>query len=241
MTGTAPDGTSASDDPIPTSITSDEERERIKDVLTAEYSLLTTMLSTVWSATLTRTSIFLITLSTSGIALGFAAQPGIDRRALAVSVLPLILFLGVTTFVRIVQLQREAIVYITGLNRIRWFFQEAAPGSRPYFVLPPYDDEVAIFRSPGTGMSRRPPGRNFLRLIVQMQGIVSVVAAAVAAAFGGLATAPAGRTVMSLVATAFFVVTLASLLMWWQRSIAELFRSIRPLHPTPPDQYDAPF
>jgi hypothetical protein len=234
---------SASDEVSPSSLASDEERERIKEVLMAEYMLLTTMLSTVWTASLTRTSIFLITLSSVGIVLGLAAEPGLDPgpfRALAIVVLPLVLFLGIATFVRVVQLQREAIVYITGLNRIRRFFQEAAPGSRPYFVLPTYDDERAIFRSPGTGMSRRPPGRNFLGLIVQMQGIVSVVSAAVAAAFAGLATAPAGRTMTLLVAIAAFVVTLASLLWWWQRSIAELFGSIRPLHPTPPDQFDAP-
>jgi hypothetical protein len=30
-------------------------------------------------------------------------------------------------------------VYITGMNRIRHFFHEAAPASRPYFVLPIYD------------------------------------------------------------------------------------------------------
>jgi hypothetical protein len=29
--------------------------------------------------------------------------------------------------------------YITGMNRIRHFFHEAAPASRPYFVLPIYD------------------------------------------------------------------------------------------------------
>jgi hypothetical protein len=38
-------------------------------------------------------------------------------------------------------------VYITGMNRIRHFFHEAAPASRPYFVLPIYDDEPALYRS----------------------------------------------------------------------------------------------
>lgn len=34
----------------------------------------------------------------------------------------------------------ESMVYITGMNRIRHFFAETAPASRPYFVLPIYDD-----------------------------------------------------------------------------------------------------
>jgi hypothetical protein len=29
----------------------------------------------------------------------------------------------------------------------RHFFHEVAPASRPYFVLPIYDDEVALYRS----------------------------------------------------------------------------------------------
>ncbi len=46
----------------------DDDRERVQDVLKAEYSLLTTLLNTVWSASLVRTSIFLFNLSSAGIA-----------------------------------------------------------------------------------------------------------------------------------------------------------------------------
>jgi hypothetical protein len=45
--------------------------------------------------------------------------------------------------------QRESMVYLTGMNRIRYFFAETAPG-RPYFVLPIYDDGPAFYRSIGT-------------------------------------------------------------------------------------------
>ena len=222
----------------------DDDRERVQDVLKAEYSLLTTLLNTVWSASLVRTSIFLFTLSSAGIALGFAAQGGIERgpfRGLALVVLPLVLFLGIATFVRLVQLQRESTVYITGLNRIRHFMQESAPASVPYFVLPAYDDAVAIYRGPGTGMTRMPPRNTLVHLVVQTQGIVGVVTAAVAAAFGGLATAPADFTVGAAVAALGFVGTLTALLAYWQRSLSELARSIRPMRPTPPDKMGAPF
>jgi hypothetical protein len=223
---------------------SEEERQRVHEALSAEYSLLMSALSTTWSASLTRTSIFLFTLSSAGIALGFAAQGGIDRgpfRGLALVVLPLVLFLGVATFVRLVQLQRESTVYVTGLNRIRFFLQQSAPASRPYFVLPAHDDAVAIYRSPGTGMTRRPPKNMLRHLVVQTQGIVGVVTGAVAAAFGGLAAAPAGILAAGGVAVAAFVVTLAALLLYWQRSLTELTASIRPINPTPPSEIDAPF
>lgn len=236
-TGTGHDAATAGDVP------SDTDRERTQQALSAEYSLLTSALSTAWSASLTRTSIFIFTLSSAGIALGFAAQGGIDRgpfRGLALVVLPVILFLGIATFVRLVQLQRESIVYLTGLNRIRHFLQEWAPSSRPYFVLPPYDDAAAIFRSPGSGMGRHPPRNTLLHMVVQTQGVVGVITAAVAAAFGWLGAAPASAAVAAVLAAVAFVGTLAVLLAYWQRSLAELRNSIRPIHPTPQGD-DPPF
>ncbi len=221
-----------------------DDRAAASAVLTAEYGVLAGALATAWSASLTRTSLFLFSLSASGVALGFAAQGGVDRgpfRTLALAVLPLLLFLGVATFVRLVQVQREAMVHITGMNRIRHFFLESAPGSRPYLVLPPYDDEAALYRSIGTGMSRRPPRSRLLHQVVQTQGIVGVVAAAVAAAFSWLAAAPAGDTAAWALAALAFAATVIGLFTYWQRSLAELRASIRPLFPTPPEEIDAPF
>jgi hypothetical protein len=85
-----------------------------------------------------------------------------------------VLFLGIATFIRLVEVQRESMVYITGMNRIRHFFHEAAPASRPYFVLPIYDDEPALYRSIGTGMRRNRPRFRLLHLTIQTQGIVGI-------------------------------------------------------------------
>jgi hypothetical protein len=223
----------------------DEEHLRVKEVLAAEYASLTALLSTTWSASLTRTTIFLFTLSSAGIALGFAAQGGIEDGpfwGLALVVLPLVLFLGVTTFVRIVQLQRESYVYLTGMNRIRRFMQDSAPGSAPYFVLPRHDDSVAIFRGPGTGMGRRPPRFQLLSLIAQTQGVVGVVTSGIAAAFAGLAAAPLGSLAAAgVVAPLAFIVVLGLLMAYWQRSLADIRGSTRPMYPTPPEEIDAPY
>ena len=223
---------------------SPEERQAVSDVLGNEYAVLMSALSAAWSASLARTSIFIFSLSAGGVALGFVAQGGLDSapfKTLALVVLPLVLFLGVATFVRLVQVQRECLVYIMGLNRIRHFFQDTVPASRPYFVLPAYDDQLAMFRSVGTGMSRRPPRFRLAYLVVQTQGIVGVVTAAVAAAFGGLAVATVGPAAVWLIAPAAFGATLTGLFIYWQRSLAEIQGAIRPLHPTPPDEVDAPF
>src|SRR3712207_4891464 len=116
-------------------------------VLDAEYRVLMSALTAAWSASLTRTSIFLGVLSAAGVAAGFAAQSGVDTGtsvALALVVLPLLFFLGSATFDRLVQIQREAVIYLAGMGRIRHFFQQVAPETRPYFVLPPHDDVLAL-------------------------------------------------------------------------------------------------
>ena len=73
-------------------------------------------------------------LSAVGVALRFAVQAGGGvGGTFTIFVLvasPLALFLGVATFARIVEVQREAIVYITGMNRIRSFMTQVAPGRR---------------------------------------------------------------------------------------------------------------
>jgi hypothetical protein len=89
--------------------------ESASQVLTAEYTVLMTALGTAWSASLTRTSLFLGVLSAAGVALGFASQGGMETSTflgVALAVLVLVLFLGVATFVRLVQVQRESMVYL---------------------------------------------------------------------------------------------------------------------------------
>jgi hypothetical protein len=95
-----------------------------------------------------------------------------------------------------------------------------------------------MYRSIGAGMNRRPPRSALLYLVVQTQGIV---AGSVAAAFGGLAAAPAGGGVAWVVAALAFAATVAALFSYGQRSLATLRAAIRPIHPTPPDEMDAPF
>jgi hypothetical protein len=140
-----------------------------------------------------------------------------------------------------VQVQREAVVYITGLNRIRRFLADSAPGSRPYLVLPIHDDGAALYRSVGTGMSRRPPRYPILHLLAQTQGIVGVVTAAVAASFVGLGLARFHAGAAWVLAAVSFVLVVLALFTYWQRSLAELQASITPLYPTPPEDLGAPF
>jgi hypothetical protein len=224
----------------PRAMTADERRQ-VGEVLTVEYGLLVGALGAVWSASLVRTSIFLAVISASGVALGFAAQSGLGTlTTFAVVIVPLALLLGLGTFVRTVELQRESIVYITGLNRIRHFFQESVPASKPYFVLPGHDDEAALFRSQGTGMPLRRPRTWLVIALVQMQGIVAVVCGLLAAVTAWLLTSSIAPGPGWLVAVASFAATVVILFGYWSRSLASLRAAIRPISPTPPEEIDAP-
>jgi hypothetical protein len=218
-----------------------DERRKVSEVLSVEYGLLMGALAAVWSASLVRTSIFLGVISAAGVALGFAAQSGIATlTSFAAIVVPLALLLGLGTFVRTVELQRESIVYITGLNRIRHFFQESVPASKPYFVLPGHDDEAALFRSQGTGMPLRRPRSWLVIALVQMQGIVAVVCGLLAAVAAWLLTSGIAPDGAWLVAVASFAATVVILFGYWNRSLAGLRGAIRPISPTPPEEIDAP-
>lgn len=229
--------------PEPTAGASTAEQAALSDALREEYGVLSSMLASVWSASLFRVSLLLGVVSAVGVALGFAAQAGggFDStfRVFALIALPLALFLGLATFARTIELQREAYVYITGMNRIRHAIADAVPASRPYLVLSVYDDARGVYRSQGTGIRLRPPRFRLVFALSQTQGIVAVISAALAGIIGGIATA-SDSTVAWGVAALAFVVVLAALLAYWNRSIAQLQRAIRPMFPTPPEGIDAP-
>ena len=220
------------------------EQSALLDTLGKEYGLLATMLSTVWSASLSRVSLFLGVVSAMGVALGFAAQAsggfGSTFLVFALVALPLALFLGLGTFVRSIELQREAFIYITGMNRIRHAMVDAVPASRRYLVLSIYDDADGVFRSQGTGIRLHRPRRQLVFALVQTQGIVAVVCAALAGIIGGLATSLWSATFAWGVAVLAFVVTLVGLLRYWNRSFKQIQEAVRPVFPTPPDAIDAP-
>jgi hypothetical protein len=215
--------------------------DQTRDVLTTEYNVLMSALTAAWSASLTRTSLFLGIVSAAGVAFGFASQ-AMDSSAIRVVtflVLLLTLFLGIATFIRLVEVQREATVYITGMNRIRHFFAESVPAAAPYFVLPVFDDEIALYRSIGTGMSWRRPRFRLLHLTVQTQGIVGVVTAVVAGGCGGFAGSTGGAVAAWVSGAVAFAVTLTLLFVFWHRSLSRMRAILEPMYPTPSDLPEA--
>jgi hypothetical protein len=220
-----------------------EELQAVAQVLSVEMGTLMASLSGAWSVSMSRVSILLAVLSAVIVALSFVAQGtgfGPEFVAFASILLPLLLFLGLATFVRVVQGTREAVVYVLGMNRIRHFFAEATPRSLAYLTMPIFDDESALARSAGGGMTRRPPRGRLRWALVQVPGVVAVIDAAVGGGLTALVVAWAGQpvAVVAVLAVMAFVVLLGVLLAYWERSVRELSAALEPRFPTPPTQED---
>src|SRR5439155_27197235 len=137
---------------------------------TEHFNLQTARAATVSEAN-GRATIYLAALSSSLIALAFIGQmsrlgPAFD--AFALIVLPVLAFIGVVTFERLVQLSLEDIAYAQRIGRLRDFYLAVAPELAPYVLV-----IRGMGAEPSTGdAAPRPTGR---QLTLTTAGMVAVV------------------------------------------------------------------
>lgn len=129
-----------------------------------------------------RASLYLGTLSSGVVALAFIAQiSGLSNIffTFALVMFPSLLFMGIATYVRLVQTAMADILYLRGINRIRHFYTELAPQTKPYFVLSIYDDRSGVIDALGITPS---PWQAFFSI----SGVVMTVNSVIAGVFSGL-------------------------------------------------------
>ena len=100
-----------------------------------------------WAEAASRTSVFLTVLSAAVVALALVADAtGFKGSFLtfAMFLLPVVLFLGVSTFARLVQINAHDAHYVIAMNRIRHAYLEMAPELEPYFTTSQFDDGPGI-------------------------------------------------------------------------------------------------
>jgi hypothetical protein len=125
---------------------------RIQILATEHWSLLATR-SLSWNESFARAGMFLTLLSGATVALALVAQatsfgPGFVLFALLI--LPVVLFVGLTTYVRLLEINNEDYVWVRGMNRLRGAYLEAVPELAPYFVTGTSEDAAEIFRTFGS-------------------------------------------------------------------------------------------
>ncbi len=157
---------------------------RLQILTTEHWSLLSTR-SLSWNEAFSRATMFLSVLSGAVVALALVAQAtgfGDGFVTFALLILPVVLFVGITTFMRLVAINHEDVGWVVGMNLLRHAYLQAAPELRPYVVSGSTDDEVGIMATYGA----RPGPGSFSHEFVTTPGMLAVVNGVIAGILVGI-------------------------------------------------------
>ena len=112
----------------------DKERQAaFLTALTTEHFVLQTAAGATVSEAAARASLYMLSLSSSLVAMGFASHSQDIFLALAAAVLPAVFVLGVFTIYRLIDTGIENQQYMTGIARIRGYYRTLTPEAAVYF------------------------------------------------------------------------------------------------------------
>ena len=159
-------------------------------ILAPEHWSLLAARDVTYRAVFSPAAIFLTVVSATVVALALVARAtefGDGFTAFALLVLPVALFVGVATYIRLIEARIDDFWLLSGMNRIRHAYLEISPGLEPYFVTGHHDDEQGLYETYGPGTRSR-----FYRLIGETSTLVAVINAALAGVVVGLVANAAG-------------------------------------------------
>ena len=205
---------------------------RLQMMSTEHWSLLASR-NLAWTEVFARASMFLSALSFATVALALAGQAsgfGEEFRIFALIVLPVILFLGFTTTLRMDNANHHDAMCVIGMNRIRAGYLEMAPDLERFFVMGTTDDIAGIGKTMG-GLPNRP---FFVDIFAATPTIVSVLNCVIAATIVALGAIQIGLSTGVAIAAGAVVGILAFIV--WSYFVREhsmsLMMSHHPAFPT---------
>jgi hypothetical protein len=179
--------------------------------LTTEHYVLQSAISANTSEVGTRASLYLFSLSSSLVALGFAARsPELFTPFVAI-VLPALFILGVFTAVRLVDSNLEGMLYLHGIARIRGYYRSLGAAAAEQFA-PEYGRWPENQSWPALRLG---PFVGFITTTASMVAFLNSIVAAVGVAM--LASGPLGRqrtTVASEIGAAVALALMALFLVY---------------------------
>ncbi len=104
--------------------------------LGAEFGMLQGARGATISESSSRSSLYMTTLSSSVVALALVAQASRFGEAFfifALAVMPVVFFLGITTYYRLLETGVEDVIYARAISKIRDFFSEIDPAEAGFF------------------------------------------------------------------------------------------------------------
>ena len=210
---------------------------KLQILATEHWSLLATR-SLTYSESLARVSVFLAILSGAVIALALVAQAdrfGPAFIAAAIFMLLVVLFAGVATVARLMQLNGDDYRWVIGMNRLRNAYLELHPELEPHFVASRYDDLPGALQTLGINVTAGRGLGSALHVYQTLPGMLSVIVAAVAGAIGALAVLAfaAPPLAVTLAGAVVFLLAVVVMGIWGRRSVRRHDPSLEPRFPSP--------
>jgi hypothetical protein len=172
------------------------DEQALLSALTTEHFTLATARSTAVAESNARSSHYLLSVSSTLVALGFVSQissGGELFEVFALIVLPTLFVFGLFTFLRLAESSIEDFRYAQATNRIRHFYLEIAGDRGRYFLMTGHDDRAGVWANMSLAPSR---WHGFFTMPMAMAFINSVIgASAIALAIGAASAAPLGLSV----------------------------------------------
>ena len=123
---------------------------RVQLLTTEHWSLLATR-NLSWNESFARAGMFLTLLTGAVVALALVAQATSfgTLTTFALLLLPVVFFVGSSTFVRLNEINEEDLTWVKGMNRLRRAYLEIDPGIEPYLITGWTEDIVGVLRTFG--------------------------------------------------------------------------------------------
>jgi len=177
---------------------------------------------------------FLATLSGAIVALALVAQAtdfGEGFLLTALVILPVVLFVGVATVVRLGASNYHDAMCVIGMNRIRHAYLEMAPELERYFVMASHDD----VRGVGITMGMPPGRRSILHVLAATPSVIGVVNAVIVAVIVSLLGVEAGVGTLATLALGIlgFVAAMAMFARYGAAQVRQGQQGLRPMFPSP--------
>jgi hypothetical protein len=183
---------------------------RTLQILSTEHWSLLAARSLIWTESFARAGLFLSLLSASVVALSLIGTESEDFLTFALILLPVTLFIGIATFFRLDDANREEALWMAAMNRIRNAYVTIVPAVAERLTTGYTDDPIGIGRSFGLGGDVR---YTILHFFVTMPGMIAVVDAVIAAVIASAALSKVGYKGMEVGGAAVVVGLVTAVLL----------------------------
>ncbi|MGH3456968.1 hypothetical protein [Aeromicrobium sp.] len=159
------------------------DRQELLTALTTEHFTLQGARAQTASESASRASLYIFSVSSTLIALGFlgqGSQSGQTFEVFTLIVLPTLYLLGVLTFIRVVECGAEDYRYGVAINRIRNYYKRIAGDEARLFLLSGHDDGRGVFGNAAVPSEGRRQYFSFASVVALINSVIGGSTCAVA-------------------------------------------------------------